>query len=362
LASCTTSSPEQPKDTLALVLADSIVVHSVGKVELVGARQGGQRLLFFNNSTQTVMEVDRQGKVQASFARSGGGPEEWGRYADNVGYYGDTAIVIASTSGYQFYTLTGKFIRRVGEKNEFGNGGMWKRIRALRHKDRETLFSVFRLPVPKDMVLDYRSRRHHEQFKPITMFDVASATHQNMFGYAPQSIFLKFDYYYNTKEMSFDYDYGDSTFYMLYDPEPTIYAYPASQDFALGQAIDLKPEHFKVPLKAKFDGREVDIFKSLAVNSDLSSLNVCKNHIFVTYSTGIPEDEYTSPGDMANIAPVLEKHYLIVVKDGQKISADIQMPKGLYSLALANSPDDLISAIPMERGGQSIFHVYKLVQ
>jgi hypothetical protein len=208
--------------------------------------------------------------------------------------------------------------------------------------------------------LDFRSRRYHERFKPITMFDVGAATYENMFGYAPQSIFLKFDYYYNTRQMRFDYGYGDSTFYMLHDPEPTIYAYPASQDFALGRAIDLRPEHFKVPLKAKFDGPEVDMYKSLSVNSTLTSLNVCQNYIFVTYRTGIPVEAYTSPGDMVNVVPKLDKQYLIVVKDGQKVSTDILMPKGLFSFALANSPDDLIGAIPMERKDHSVFYVYKL--
>lgn len=361
LASCTRSSPEQPKNTIALVLSDSILVHAVGKVELVDARQSGQRLLFFNNSTQTIMEVDGQGKTRSSFNRSGGGPEEWGKYVDNIGYYGDTAIVVASMSGYQFYTLSGKFIRRVGERNEMGNMGMWKRIRALKYKGKETLLSVFKAPVPNELMVDFRSRRYHELFKPITMFDVGSATYENRFGYAPQSIFLKFDYYYNTKQMSFDYSHKDSTFYMIYDPEPKIYAYRASHDFAPSEAIDLNPEHFKVPLRAKFDGPEVDIYKSLAVNSDITSLNACQNYVFVTYNTGIPEDEYTSPGDMANVAPNFQKQYLIVVRDGQKISADIPLPKGLFSFALTSSPDDLIGALPQERKNYSAFFVYKLV-
>jgi hypothetical protein len=102
------------------------------------------------------------------------------------------------------------------------------------------------------------------------------------------------------------------------------------------------------------------MYKSLSVNSTLTSLNVCQNYIFVTYRTGIPVEAYTSPGDMVNVVPKLDKQYLIVVKDGQKVSTDILMPKGLFSFALANSPDDLIGAIPMERKDHSVFYVYKL--
>ncbi len=359
LISCT-SNTEQPNSKLDIILTDSITINSVGKIELVDARQQGQRLLFFNSSTNTVMEADRQGKIYFSFVRNGDGPEEWGTAIDNIGYYGDTTVVITSMRGYQFYTLQGKFIRRVGEKNDMGTGGRWKRIRLLKHNGKEKLLSVFKAPVPNELLMDYRSRRYHELFKPLTMFDIESTTYQNMFGYAPQSIFLKFDYYYNTRQMIFDYSYQDSTFHIVFDPEPRIYSYQANQNFTSAQVIDLKPEHFKVPLKAKFDGPEVDIYKSLAVNSDLTSLSACQDYIFVTYNTGIPEEEYTSPGDMANVSGKLMKQYLIVIKDGQKISGDILMPEGLYSFSLANSPDDLIGAFPMERKGHSVFMVYKL--
>lgn len=323
------------------------------------------RLLFVHQPTLTILETDLKGSILHEFSHKGSGAGQWGDNLDNVGYYSRDTLVVTSQLGYFFYTINGKFIRKIASPNKHRVFLFLKKIRRIHYKDRDYLLSCFKTNLKDDQLMDFKSKKYFENFRPYTLFDVRQQTYSHYFGFEPSSMFRQFEYYYqNTYMPLFEYSPSTHTVGVIHSPEPLLYEYDQDNEFQLKRVTDLKAKHFSVDYKAKFGAPEVDLNLAWQLNSRILSLVGWQDYFLASYCSGIPPSKYSPTEPLSELGPRFNKLYYILLKDGKKIGTDIPAPSSSVGEVVAWIAPNLLVMKPLashvEHKSKELFFIYKL--
>lgn len=348
-----------------MVLADSLFIYKKGRTKVVDHL--ANRLLFLHEPTATLIETDLQGKVLNEFSRTGQGDDLWGEHVDNVGYFDDSTIVVVTTKGYNFYNCKGRFLRRISSRNVMALPPLWRRIRSVHTAGHRYLVSRFKYQEldQAKAVKEFGTKASLVQYQPLTIYDLESDTFRLAFGYEPESIFLKEDYYYPTRNTFFEYNPLDSSVLIVQSPEAKIYRYNAVDNFTLQSVYSFVPSRFSVPIKAKYGSPIPDIVTALTINSEFTSLHQHQDITLITYQTGVPKEIY-NPLEMQNKTyfGAHSKNYLIALRNYQQIGDAVLLSKTnlsiIYSFVNLNYLVGRSYSNPHEYVDREVFYVYRL--
>lgn len=368
---CCQSSKEEPNNSLsnyALIVKDSILVQRVGSLALRDRNQYREEYLFSLGQTHEIIITNRKGDILYSFNPTGEGDKECGKDFLSVGYFNENSVVVLSKRGYFFYTLDGKFIRKIEDPTPIARTG--GRIKTITINGDTCLISLFKHyfdPQKYDNML-YK-KEYYEQVRLFTLYNLSKKKSDLIIGYEPNGFYRQFKHFYVstiTPQISFNSD--DSHFYVLLNPDNNIYVYDTRDSIKLSSTIPIQADYFKLPFLQPFRTQKSatefeDALKSAALNGSLDGFSVKGDTLLVVYSSGIDESKAKDINSITELNELTnsKKSYIQVYIKEEKVSKDIEIPNYLYRIAVFNNSQNIImqtdfSAIT-ERPNYSVFFI-----
>jgi hypothetical protein len=357
------------KPNFKFELTDSIKINVVGDIRIYDYNIEKNRYLFVNKSNKTVFQTDSKGNIISQFGIGEGDKGYSNKRINNIGYIGDSLIAMTTPKGVFFVDDDGKVKKHLKQEFNSLRTDIKSSIKEFTFQGRPFIACVylFNFNITKLKHADLRSKEFYQNFRHITFCDLENDTCAIKIPYEPNSIFMKFDYYYEHSFTFYDYNSLDSSLYILHTPDPTILVYSAKDNFNLVKSIPIQSNHFKITEKSPFkEDRSYNSDRFLMINSGFTGIHTFENMIITTYHTGIPEDKFEniySLGDVNKLFPQYERLYAQVFIDEKKQGGDIPIPYNEYSIAIATSQNHIVMhpySLRIERPDYSVFNIYKL--
>jgi len=352
-------------------MVDSIQINIVGDIRIYDYNVKSQRYLFMNKSNKTIFQTDIEGNIIGQFSIDEGDKSYSNKRINNLGYFGDSLIAMTTPGGIFFVDDKGEVKRHLKQKFNSMRSDVKSSIKEFTFQGIPYIVCVYayNFNTSKTKHTDLRSREFYQDFRHMTFCDLKNDTCVIKIPYEQNSIFMKFDYYYEYGFTFYDYNLFDSSLYIIHTPDPSILVYSAKDSFKLSNSILIQSDHFKVIEKSPFkEDKNYNSDKALMVNSGFTGIHTIGNMIITTYHTGIPEDKFEnvhSLVDVNKLFPDYERLYAQVFIDNKQQGQDIPIPHNEYSIAIATSINHIVMypySLRVERPDYSLFNIYKLVK
>ncbi len=369
LISCQETKEVMNKTHFKFVLTDSIKINLIGDIRIYDYNIVKKRYLFMNKSTKTVFQTDAKGNIISQFSVDEGDKGYSNKRINNIGYIGDSLIAMTTPKGIFLVDDNGNIKKHLKQEFNSLRTDIKSSIKEFMFQGHPFIACVysFNFNISKLKHKDLRNEEFYHNFRHITFCDLKNDTCIIKIPYEPNSLFMKFDYYYEHSFTFYDYNSFDSSLYILHTPDPTILVYSAKDSFKLTKSIPIRSDYFKITEKSPFkEDKNYNSDKFLMVNSGFTGVHALENMIITTYHTGIPEDKFENVYSLTDINKLFaqyEKLYAQVFIDGEKQGADIPIPYNEYSIAIATSQDHIVMypySLRIERPNYSVFNIYRL--
>ncbi len=370
--SCINQEQEKKTDLLnySLIVKDSLVIKKIGSL-ILQDRNSKEEYLFSINQNYEIIITDRKGNILYSFNPTGEGDKECGNSFLCVGYFSENSIVVLSRRGYFFYTLDGKFIRKIEDPTPIARtGGKIKTIILNGDTCLISLFKHYFDPLKYDNMLF--KKEYYEKVRLFTLYNVTKQHSSLVIGYEPNSFYRQFQHFYvSTIPPQISFNPQNNRFYVLLNPDTNIYVYDTKDSIYLAKVIPIQADYFKLsflqPFREKKSDTEFeDALKSAALNGSLDGLATKNDTLLISYTTGIDADKAKNLSSIAELNAIMlyKKSYMQVYVKDKRISNDIPIPENLFRVAVFNNTNDIImqtafSTMP-ERPNYSVFYICKL--
>ena len=205
--------------------------------------------------------------------------------------------------------------------------------------------------------------------KFITLHNINTNKFILKFGFENGGLHKKYVYDYR-EEVLFDYDSTNGNMTIIYSPDPALYVYNKRDNFDSYKKYPFLMSNFKMPIKYKIGDSSVKRNYSgmVLVNSSINSVHTNEKFEIVTYRTGIPEpvfDQLETNEQYAEVSNKFMKSYCIILENGNQISGDIELPKGVNDISFFLSLDKIICyKVDLSEGlnPEPKFYICKLVE
>jgi hypothetical protein len=352
----------------SIKIVDSILIDYIGNLTFLSFSEKKSSYLFLDEKSGKIIITNTNGEIKHSFFANGDGDKDFGSILMTASWYKDTCVVIGSEKGYYFYSLNGYLLSKIPDKIVAGYTSSPKNF-PIKTNNGEYFLSLRPLASDENELSFKNRKKTIEEYAPITMFNVKTKEKIAKFGYEANSIFKKYDYLYENVDIFFDFNYQENCLYVLHNPEQKVYIYDANNKFSLVSEIDLKCQHFEMPIKIKFNQskkKDTDIIEFILRNSSFRNILSRDSVILITYTQGISEDNYKDfqqgkiqRGELSNY----RKKYLQVFENRKKIGDDINIPSKLSNIAFFRNKSYILfypNYSQVEKENQNIFYIAQL--
>ncbi|HMQ70712.1 MAG TPA: hypothetical protein PKC58_17180 [Ignavibacteria bacterium] len=338
--------PKSNEQAYKLEISDSMVIQLPLNIEFADYNETSDRFLFIAQGK--VLETDRKGNIIHQFSPLGVSSEEIGTMISSIGYIDHSIIAIFTERGYFLFSKEGELLNRIEEKERYPNI-IRKKIIRFNSNEKDWLVSSHKPFYNPDTVVNYNFGKpvnFYKDFRAVTLLDLNNR-HTSLGASIPgNSIFLKKNNF-NFLNFSFFFCKINDDLAVLFNPEKIVNIYSSSsENFKLNQQIQIEPAFFKS--ENKTNKNQADLGKSLAVNSNFTSIFARKDLLGITYSTGIPEDEYSQPTqgslemNLTELDARLNKRYLLLYRKGVKVCADLPFPEKMAGMITFTGSDEIL--------------------
>ncbi|MCU0451706.1 MAG: hypothetical protein MUC97_17980 [Bernardetiaceae bacterium] len=188
LATACTPAPEErlPTQNLQLVLADSFLVNTIGSLQLIDQHPVTQQWLVLDQSKHRLLFTNARGSIEREINDE---INTYGFYQPyGIGFYGDSAVVLASVRGLSIISLSSQPIYQLKEvinkspRTRYG-------IAVFRQPGKEYVVGLIKYAPEqrKRMSLPYYlSRQYALDNRAITVFDRQANQSEVIIPYAPE--------------------------------------------------------------------------------------------------------------------------------------------------------------------------------
>ncbi|MBD2705003.1 hypothetical protein IC229_30520 [Spirosoma sp. BT702] len=367
--SCSSNDDKRPNfnEKFKIIIFDTVAVPIKGK--LITAvdhnNKNGDILLCDLANIDTIYLANKKGYVKKKVSLLGQDANRLGSAIFNIGFLGSDTIVVNSERGFFYYNLSWELQRSILDKTTLLSYGAGIIPRIRQFKEKGKVFLIQHLKPSFEGPIN--SEHGYNNYKSITIYDINNKSHKFIAGYEKESIFQKEKMYFGSPLNFFDID-KNSRLQVIHNPDLNLYEYDIEKPNNPYLVTKLYPAFFQLNIKYGLNENIESKYDDQIINSQFVDLNCFDRFTFLTYRTGIPVDIYKevkSSSELPELFKAHMKYYVLLLKDGKQVCADILLPKGVSGIAFIKSSDDiLLNTNPMitETESSSIFYRAKLVR
>lgn len=360
------------KVSYQIEITDTVYVNYIAReFKLMDTNHSGsQHLLMSSLEKDSILRVGNSGQILSKYSVKGQGDNKAGEVIYSVGFGPDekTFIVCSSEGFFTFDLETGDYISHVPEKTyPKGYGGSYSFNVEVVDNNNQLEYAAFLETSLRDKNIYKFTRQHLTDYQPITFVSAKDGQKNNRFGVSKNSIYFRDDYHYGELYTMFAYSDQQQQFAVINNPSDRVLVYDI--DGNLIQDIALGMEHFKLPIKFKYNRTTDEGMDKQIVNSMHRNLQFHNGQILVTYRSGLPLSVFESLKSYSELPSLFKKHMkyytkLVDVKN-KLISDDIILPENAVGVASFTGKDQMwlyTNPAVTETDNATVFYKAKLIK
>lgn len=279
-SSCKSGISDKNYKEQVLVIIDSIRIDYNGHLTLVDISKSENSYLFYDDTQQTLLVTNKDGKTIAKITPLGEGPDKIGSHLSSLTFIDDNQLLLCSEQGYFYFDIiNGVFLKRIPDNQSFSIDIALK-IHSYIIEDTLTLIHK------RKSVSDYLSSSQQQElkwgdFKYLTFFNTETHSSKVKIGLIDGEL-DDFEYYKKHRLLfRFLYDLKGDTLDVVINPKPILYRF------------DLKSSEPKLIHKTQLTPLDMsptyysDNHLSLTSNGHFEEILHSNNFSYISYKTDI---------------------------------------------------------------------------
>ena len=336
-------------------IVDTLTIDYQGILQIIDFDAENKIYLAIDKSKkgEVILTVDENGQILQKFVNADAGDHSFKGSLSGLGFDRKGGFWLLSHHGFYRYSSDweiGLFKPNTNESPKLLN--VHYDLANFGAPDSLLFLTVYNAPEHGNKL---NEAAYYRDILNFTVIDFKKGSFSNQIGFEKESQYLNSKGLFPPYLTIYSYNHDGDELTVSYSNEPRLFVYkPTDKDFRYIRNISLDLDYFRFN-KEDYLGNNPDMLQA-TLDSRIERILTYGKFTFVSYTKGLDRNEIISQGIEADDRQNFQKYVLDnfrqclhVLKDGEKIGADIILPDYFSYPVLAYSESELLMGIPRFR-------------